>query len=280
MASIINLPKLPIFLWLRATSGIDMINNPGFVNGGMDREAFVSSALTFLQEKFLSGFIVENSDDNFREDGIQLPFSDYGILDLYEFPTVESYLKQYKNLRKKINKFGNKGGYVKVVEGELPLPIRSQIESIYANINPLIQTPFQDNYANMVMRISEKNLKEIIHFLTFIDNQLVGYHSFVLMNGSLFCLSGTFEKNTHSNFHAYDNMILETVRYGKNHKIPLIYFGPVLNPTKARMMNRFRVYHQKFYSRLPILNKCFNFLSKYSRINPRNFESYVNIQKA
>jgi hypothetical protein len=53
------------------------------------------------------------------------------------------------------------------------------------------------------------------------------------------CLTGAFNRNLTTTHHAYENMIIRVVGFAIEHGIQTVYFGPVLNETKRRMMNRF-----------------------------------------
>lgn len=279
IASTINFPAIPIFIWPRSVSATDMINNPGFVSSECSRSGFVSLALSYLQDTFFSGLVVDSSSTRNETAGVRLPFADYGIIDLSDFTTIDTYLDRYKNIQKKRHKFFNKGGAVKIVRGALSEGTQTHLREIHDNIKPLIVTPFQDNYTNMVLQASQTDSKNIIHFLTYLGGgHLVGYHSFAYMKDALYCLSGAFDRRMHSTYHAYENMIIETVKFCLANNISKIFYGPVLNPTKARMMNRFQLCEQSLHSRFSILKKIFPALSNYLNISPRNFKSFIAIE--
>ena len=276
VAACLDIPSIPIFLWMQGTPAIDMINNPGFVSPGISRSDFVTAALSYLQTKFLSGFVIAAAAQQETTASVRLPFADYGIVEVTQQSNLETYLAQFRNVRKKMHKFVNKGGRVEVVRGALSSGIQDEIINIYVHLKPLITTPFQDNYTNMVQRASQTDTDKIIHFLTYLDNQLAGYHSFAYMGKNLYCLSGAFDRSMHSTYHAYENMIIETFKFSLVNQIERIHYGPVLNPTKARMMNQFERYEQRLYSRFYVLKKILLWASYYFRVNPKNFAAYVS----
>ncbi|MDO1451489.1 GNAT family N-acetyltransferase [Rhodocytophaga aerolata] len=276
LAAGLNIPAIPVFLWMQGTPAIDMINNPGFVSPQIKRADFVTAALAYLQTKFLSGFVIAVSAIEDKTASVQLPFADYGILDLARQHRLDDYLAAYSNIRKKMHKFTNKGGRVEVVRGALSSATQHEVINLYAHLKPLITTPFQDNYTNMIRQVSGRETDKIIHFLTYLNDQLAGYHSFAYIGKNLYCLSGAFDRSMHSTYHAYENMILETIRFSLDHQIDSIHYGPVLNPTKARMMNQFQQYEQRLYSRYYILKKILLWTNHYFRVHPKNFAAYVN----
>ncbi|WPP49914.1 hypothetical protein [Catalinimonas niigatensis] len=276
VAASLDLPSIPVFLWMQGTPAIDMLNNPGFVGAGISRSDFVRAALSYLQSRFLSGFVIAAAAEKEKTASVRLPFVDYGIVEVAGQTNPEAYLAQFRNIGKKMHKFVNKGGRVVVVRGALSSAIQEEIINIYAHLKPLITTPFQDNYTNMVRRASQMDTDKIVHFLTYLDEQLAGYHSFAHIGKNLYCLSGAFDRSMHSTYHAYENMIIATFRFGLDHQIDSIHYGPVLNPTKARMMNQFQPYEQRLYSRYDVLKKILLWASHYFRINPKNFAAYVS----
>jgi hypothetical protein len=276
VAASLNFPAIPIFLWMQGTPAIDMINNPGFVSPEIKRSDFVTTALSYLQTKFLSGFVIAVSAVEEKTASVRLPFADYGILDISRQHRLDNYLAQYRNIRKKMHKFVNKGGKVEVVRGALSSGIQHEVINLYAHLKPLITTPFQDNYTNMIRQVSQRETDKIVHFLTYLNDKLAGYHSFAYIGKNLYCLSGAFDRSMYSTFHAYENMIIETLRFGLDHHIDSIHYGPVLNSTKARMMNQFEHYEQRLYSRYYMLKKILLWASHYFSVNPKNFAAFVN----
>ena len=71
------------------------------------------------------------------------------------------------------------------------------------------------------------------------DGEVVGYHSFVRMGERLACLSGGFDRSRHSTFHAYEAILLESMRWAEDQGVKTISFGPTTNRSKGALMDRF-----------------------------------------
>ena len=72
-------------------------------------------------------------------------------------------------------------------------------------------------------------------------------------------------------------MILETVRYGVGQGRERIEYGPVLNPTKAGMMDAFEPTHVRMYSRFAPVRWTMPLILRMSQVNPTRFAQYIGI---
>lgn len=109
-----------------------------------------------------------------------------------------------------------------------------------------MRAPFQEN---MVRWASTSGARAIINFLARLDGTVVDYHSYLKPGTRLQCLSGGFDRTRQSNYRAYENILLETMRYAEAHAIRRVAFGPVSNPSKAALIPRSVPFVLRFYSR-------------------------------
>lgn len=267
----------PTFYWSRVGNLVDASANVGYVSGRESRDDFVDAALGELQRRYQSGSVIWPSALDPGRGYVGSRFCDSGVMRLDDGRDLEERLQSRKNLRRKVSKFRNKGGVVEVHHGALSPETRAEISRCIHSLRPLLLTPFQDIYPAMVDCAARIDSKRVVHFITRIDGEMVGYHSFAESPSALHALSGAFDRNRHSNYHAYENMILETVRYGLEQGKKRIEYGPVLNPTKADMMDTFEPTQVRMYSRLAPVRWTTPLILRMSRVNPVRFAQYIGI---
>lgn len=134
-----------------------------------------------------------------------------------------------------------------------------------------VRAPFQENYVNMVPWASASRAPSIIHFLARLEGTVVGYHSYLKSGTRLQCLSGGFDRTRQSNYHAYENILLETMRYAEAEGLRQVAFGPVSNPSKAALMPRAVPFVLRFYSRHRALRQALRVIVPRSAIRPSVF---------
>ncbi len=274
----IDLPRIRQFIWNRVGAGIDQYSNPGFVRAGLERESFIAAALGFLLSRYLLGCLIESPRFTTPYPTAALAHFDYGVIDLRVTKGVEYFLARSRNLNRKVRKFRNKGGTLTVVEGPFPSADLGHVEGWLQTLEPEVPVPFQDNYPNMACRTLALENAQTVHVLAHLEGELVGYQSFVRCGAQLSCLSGLFDRDRPSTYHAYENIILESVVYGSAHHLSRIDYGPVLNPTKAKLMTHFIPTELRYYTRATPLRHTLDYLLKRSLLSPRTWGTYMGQQ--
>ena len=133
----------------------------------------------------------------------------------------------------------------------------------------VFKLPYQENYPAMCMASASMEEKNVVHFICRAEDDFLGYHSFMDFGSHLRCLNGAFNRELKTTHHAYENMIAKVVEYAEENKIRRIFFGPVLNETKRRMMHGFLPTTIHFMSNNPVMRSVFPFVLKRSRMmNP------------
>lgn len=270
----------PQFYWCRVGNLVDASSNVGFVAKGESRDEFVGAALRELMKRYLSGTVIEPGPCVAGAGYVATPLFDHGNLDVPGAGLVEAWTTQHRNLRRKIAKFRNKGGTVQVVRGPLRPEDLAGIMRCLASLRTWLQVPFQDIYGAMVAQASRLDSADIIHILVRLDDAVAGYHSFAESPTTLHALSGAFDRNRLSNYHAYENMIIETARYCAEHGKTRVEFGPVLNDTKKTMMTSFTQSHLRVYSRLAPFRWTLPFVLRRSKLAPSRLSAFVGISGA
>lgn len=267
----------PSFMWLRVGAGIDQYANPGFVAEGLDRETFVQGAVDALMRRYRYGCVFDDPASSLGVPTADVPFPDFGRID----PVAgerERALAASKQLRKKVRKFENKGGRVRVVDGPMPEAEATTIAAWLGAIDPEVRVAFQDLYPEMVA--ASNRLPGTVHVLAYLDDAFVGYHSFLPSGARLVCLSGIFDPERPSNYHAYENVLLAALRYAAERGIAGIDLGPVLNPTKAKLVTRFDRSALRYVSGFAPFRLAMRAAVARSRIGPTKLRDYIGLEGA
>jgi hypothetical protein len=244
---------LPICVWIRPSALNDAINNPGFVAEGLNRRQFVEQGVVFLRRKYLSGSLLEAHNDHTAGEYATFPFCANGYIDLHNVRSVDDLYADSKNLKRKVNKFRNKGGEIEVIHGALTAACQDEMIRCLDTVKSILRVPFQDIYNDMVRQAATHADERIVHFIARLEGECVGYHSFARSGQGLYALSGAFDRTRHTTYHAYENLILATIDYCLAHGLDTIHYGVVANQTKAKMMSRVVPSHQRYFVRFPVL---------------------------
>ena len=106
------------------------------------------------------------------------------------------------------------------------------------------------------------------------NGDLLGYHSFVQTGKGLRMLHGAFDRTRRTTHHCYENLIIHTVGYAIGNGLEAVHFGPVLNVTKQRMMNRFGKTRLYFYSNNPVIRFLFRLIFPHSRMQSKGLLAF------
>ena len=227
----------------------------------------------------MNGIVITKTND------IQLPwrtassFVDSGYIHIHK-NSYEEHLAHHQNLRRKLNKFNNKGGKIEVLHGVLRADILKELTICLSDSEQHAKANlgFQDIYNPLAMSNLAAPHLNTVHFIASMGHEIIGYHSFLRSGETLHCLSGGFKRNTQSNYHAYENIIMESIRYAMINNFEHIHYGPVFNRTKALMMQNFAKTELNFYSRHAWLRKGIPFIIHKSRINPKLLNEFIDIR--
>lgn len=278
----VRMMRLPSCTWIKASIAAETNANPGFFCHDNEDAGKMKGLIKFLHRKYFILFIHDHCDKRHLYPGsLIIPYADLGNVILDKLTGIQDYLAQHKNLKKKIRKFSKEGGRVERIEGRLNDHDRMMVEHcIYTSSKKSIfSLPYQDIYPEMCGRSTEIEDRRFIHFICRSDNEFFGYHSFLRCDTHLRCMHGAFNRDLRTTFHAYENMIYNVVEYGIEHQLNRIYFGPVLNETKRRMMNEFVTTKLYVYSRFPGMLKLMAPFLLRSRMTSRQVRSFASVQQ-
>jgi hypothetical protein len=272
-----DLPRIPMFVWFRYGTTIDHCANPGFVTPGVDRRELVSQIIVNLLRKYMLGTVLEYAAVPAFSGAVVFPFIDSSVIDLEEMATVQNYIGRSKNLPRQLKKFTNKGGEIRIFEGALPSGIWESAVDAFGTLDIMLQTPFQDNYVNMVKANTSLNSPEMVHFVALLEGEYAGHQSFCRSGNTLHCQAGAFDRRRKSTYHAYENIIVSSVEYALKHGLARIDYGPTLNETKKRMMTDFIKVENRVYTRYRLMAAVMPMLIARSKIGPAVMERWVGL---
>ena len=256
----------PIYLWMKAGIGPECFSNPGFLCYPEHQDKILPYLINYIKKNFYFFFIHDTMENKINyPDSTTIEYPDEGLVVLENKNNINEFINDHKNIKKKIKVYSKKGGRVEVIKGLLDEQTRSKIADSVKSTGEksIFKLPYQENYPNMCMQSAGIKNDKIIHFICRSDTDFLGYHSFIEFKDHLRCLNGAFNRNLTKTYHAYENMILKVVEYAFQNQIKTIYFGPVLNETKRRMMNQFIPTQLYIYSSNLMIQKLMSyFLSK------------------
>ncbi|MEN8225708.1 MAG: GNAT family N-acetyltransferase [Bacteroidota bacterium] len=279
--SMSRLMGIPVYSWLRSGIAAENNANPGYLNTSTGDDNTMSKLIEHLKQKYFMIFILDlESNHGQYTNAVTLPYTDEGIVDTSTYQSIDDYRKQHKNLKKKFRVYRNHGGRTDIEKGRLSVEDQQHIASCVLSTSKksVFKLPYQDIYPAMCSSSAEIDNDRIIHFLSRSDDQFFGYHSFIQFNEQMRCLNGAFNRELKSTYHAYENMIYKVIEYAIEQKIRTIYFGPVLNETKKRMMNQFLPTRLYVYSKFPLVLKLFTPILKNSRMANRQVLAFSGIE--
>lgn len=268
----LDVVPMPSYCWTRGDAAVDLLGCPGFVAEREDPEAFYRDAIAYLNSRYASGSVVDEPGGSAAAECYETVMMDWGRYDV-EPGGTDALLARHGNLRRKVAKYRNKGGTIDLVQGALqPGDFSRVLHCIAQSIGTApVRAPFQENYVNMVRWASTSGAPAIIHLIARLEGTVVGYHSYLKSGTRLQCLSGGFDRTRQSNYHAYENILLETMRYAEAEGLRQVAFGPVSNPSKAALMPRSVPFVLRFYSRHRALRRALSVIVPRSAIRPAVF---------
>jgi hypothetical protein len=272
--------SIPVYIWMKAGIAAEICANPVFINKNIGSDSEMGRILELLRKRFLLLIIHDLTvNASLYPASVVMPYPDEGIIDTRGYTTIHDYLADHHNLRKKIKEYQKIGGRVEIAEGRLNESLVKKIKECVISTaeRSIFKLPYQNDYPDMCTGSANIDNRNVIHFLCRSDEEFYGYHSFIVFKTQIRCLNGAFNRNLTTTHHSYENMIYKVVEYAIENKIQTIYFGPTLNETKKRMMNRFIETRLFFSSNKPLLLKLFTPVLKKSRLNAREMMEFSGI---
>lgn len=281
LGRLLDAVPMPTVAWTRHDPGVDLCGSPGFVADGEDRDLLVAAAVRDLERRVAGVVVLEETSSPRHGECVAFDMVDTGR-HAAAAGAVDALFERHGSLRRKVAKYRNKGGTIEVVPGPLPEDLRAVVLHCIrcAQSGGLLHAPYQSNYEPMVEWATRGLLPGLVHIIARLDGAAVGYHAFAESGRHLVCLSGGFDRTRHTTYHAYENVLLEAMRYAHERGLSHVHFGPVSNPSKAAVMTEAAALSVRFYSRWSPMRSLIAFILPRSAIRGEALAPYRGLASA
>lgn len=280
LGAMADLARTPVLYWSRAALGVDLMGCPGLLADGEDPAAFYREAIAWLGWRSPVICVHDAAGEPPASACVETPFADSGFSVPGGVGDPRELLATHKNLRRKVSRFQKRGGRIERVFGALPddtaVAVRRCLDR--TRLRAMVQMAVQRNYEQMVDAASRGAVPDVVHLVCRVGEDVVGYHSFMVLGQVLTCLSGAFDRDRDTNHHAYENLILDAVRLAGELGLTRVEFGPVLNPTKASMMGGFERSVMRFYVPGAVGRLCMRSMLPYTSLATARMAPWVGLQ--
>lgn len=153
--------------------------------------------------------------------------------------TYSDHINTMKWINRKINRFSKRGHIEIITESasrdmvDTLLDCMSQSRSVTNTSNPSITS---DMVMDKWLETALLQGYPYISFVSYIEDKITGFQTFVRSSGSLNNFAGGFYRER-TNYHSYVNIILKSVEYAKRNNVGKIYMGFCNNEIKDKMTN-------------------------------------------
>ena len=190
------------------------------------------------------GFIDDDTADAFRSALDSVPHvvadrvMETGSISTKDPDTEQALFKKHRHLSRQVHRFHNKGGNVHFHEGKVGKELADDfaaccVDSYRKNIHP--GTPIDvDTYGDHVRNFTMTFPSSLYIYAT-LNERVVGVQIFIRHERHLELTEGGFLSQT---YHAYENIVVASVRYAVEQDLDRISYGLVLNQPKDRLMDK------------------------------------------
>jgi Acetyltransferase (GNAT) domain len=273
----IDLVGLPSYIWMRVGYGAEVASNPGFVAQGVCRDEVVTAMISHLRSNCYGVMITDRLANAHLHTGCAaFPYVSDGIVDVTCMHDVQDYVGAHRNIKRKIKAFTNKGGRIDVVRGPLD---DSLVDTVRRCISAtadtsIIRSPFQDTFLDAASETCRCTSEDVVHFIAAMNGEVLGYHSFIRAGTGLRMMHGAFDRTRRTTHHCYENLIIATVDWALKEGLDAVHFGPILNETKRRMMNRSEAAALYFHSDNLLIRGLVPLAFRFSRMQSRQLLAF------
>ncbi len=268
---------LTSFIWIRVGYCAEGMANPGFVAPGCDPDAVFRAALEGFRGAASGLMVIDRADNKALHGHVpRFRYARDGVVDLEPFSAAEDYVATHRNVTRKIKSFVNKGGRIEVIRGPLNEARIRRFEGFLTSTvaRSIVYSPFQDCFGAVVSETCARDAGHMVHLVATMRGEDLGYHTFVETGEGLRMVHGAFDRERRTTHHAYENLIIEAVRYGLERGLKTVYFGPVLNETKRRMMSGGDASTLYFHSRSAFVRLWFPAMFPFTRLQSKGMLAF------
>ncbi len=260
---------IPFYLWIRFGACMDMMSNQGFIKKGENSKEVFAVMIDFLNHnKFLT--IVNDythNKSNYPSASV-LPALPQALINTSGMGSINDYLDSFKNIKRKLRVFKNKGGEYYLKENRLDSNQLDALKKCFLSTaeKSIFYLPYQDLYLNSALVTSSTKIDKVQYFIATLKGEFIGYQAAIETGQYLNALHGAFDRERKSNYHAYDILFVKMTEYAISKGLKMIDLGAVLNITKQKMVNETIDMSYFVFSRFPIIQKIFKIFLKWTKI--------------
>jgi hypothetical protein len=241
LAGIINLLSIPYYQWIKFGCCMDMMSNPGFVRYPEKADEVIRLAIRFLKKHSILTIINDYTENSSLYDGASiLPALPHALIDCSGMISIQDYMQAYKNIKRKLKTFKNKGGNYIRVEHKLDDEQLDFLKKCFKSTaeKSVFYLPYQDLYLNAALTTSSTKIQNVHYFIATLDGEFLGYQAAVKTGKFLNALHGAFDRDRKTTYHAYDILYVKMTEFALEHGLKICDFGAVVNFTKQKMVNK------------------------------------------
>ena len=265
--------RIPVYLWLRLGCGMDLISNPGFFISRINEAEIITGMMAYLNKSQLVTLVNDYSANrNLYKESNELGALPHAIITTGNFIDLNDYIAQFKNLKRKIRAFKNKGGSIEVFFDQLPITYLDAMKKCFDSTckTSRFHLPYQRLYNQLAIACGKTAVEKICYFIALMNGKLVGYQATLVSGNHLITLHGAFDRNLKSTYHAYEALICKMVNFSIKQRLIQIDLGAVINHTKKRMINKSIPMSYFLMSKYSWLRRAFNLLISFSNIQSQS----------
>jgi len=269
LSGLINMFKIPFYLWIKFGCCMDMMSNPGFVKEPeKSEEVFMAMAGYMKKNLFLSIVTDYTKNTHLHKRSSILPALPHAIIDTSRMNVIDDYIKNYRNIKRKMRVLKNKGGSISIRENYLEDEEILNVKKCFISTTEksIFYLPYQDLYLNAALTAGSTNLEKVLYFFVKFNDGIIGYQAAIWSGKHLNALHGAFDRNRSSNYHAYDILFVKMAEFAIEHNLKSADFGAVLNVTKKRMVNKTIEMSYFLMSKFAVVQWIFNIFLKFTNI--------------
>ena len=269
LSGLINFFGIPYFQWIKFGCCMDMMSNPGFVKDPEKADLVFKAAIHYLKNKGIITIITDYSENSVLYDRASiLPALPQALIDCSKFSSVQNYMDNYKNLKRKLKVFDIKGGKFIRIDQSFDSEKLPYLEKCFKSTakQSIFYLPYQDLYLNAALTTSITKIKNAVYFIATLNGELLGYQAALKTGQYLNALHGAFDRSRKTTYHAYDILFVKMVEFAIEEGLKIIDFGAVLNYTKQKMVNKTVDISYYLIGRNSFIQWLFNILLKFTKI--------------
>lgn len=240
LAGFMNLFSIPYYQWIKFGCCMDMMSNPGFVKYPEQADEVIKAGIRFLKKhSFLTIINDYTKNAGLYEGASILPALPHALIDCSGMTSIQDYLQDFKNIKRKLKVFKNKGGEYIRVEQELDNEQLASLKKCFISTseNSVFYLPYQDLYLNAALTTSSTRIENVHYFIAMMDGEFLGYQAAIKTGKYLNALHGAFDRDRKTTYHAYDILYVKMTEFALEQGLETCDFGAVLNYTKQKMVN-------------------------------------------